>query len=185
MGDSGSLASPLIHVNNQMTRHLAALGEPQSLPPFTRAWLSLITLTLTALGRNHIVSAPCDGYSNAWLKQPLGCADHSLWGLCRRHTETFLALGTLTGRRGSIRLARPRPQGKPAAPGRGQHPVARRQRPQERLESRDRKKTEAVAERNAAHPWQGTAAASWMQLVPEKARPQAKQIAQEAEAKNK
>ena len=57
--------------------------------------------------------------------------------------------------------------------------------PRSAMESRDRKKTEAVAERNAAHPWQGTAAANWMQLVPEKARPQARQIAQEAEANNK
>ena len=48
-------------LTNQVTRPLAALRESQSLPPLTRAWLSLITLTLRALGRNHTVSAPCEG----------------------------------------------------------------------------------------------------------------------------
>ena len=106
-------------------------------------------------------------------------------GLCRRHTEAFLALGTLTGRRGSIRLARPRPREKPRRPAAANllWPVGNA--PKSAMESRDRKKTEAVAERNAAHPWQGTTAANCMQLVPEKARPPAKQTAQEAEANNK
>ena len=39
-----------MRVTNQVTRHLAALRKSQSLPPLTRAWLSLITLTLRRLG---------------------------------------------------------------------------------------------------------------------------------------
>lgn len=43
------LLSPLFHlirsINNQMTRHLATFRESQFLPPFTRAWLDLFTLT--------------------------------------------------------------------------------------------------------------------------------------------
>ena len=46
---------------NQMPRHVAALTESQSLPPFTRAWLSLITLTLRALGNSLTASTPCEG----------------------------------------------------------------------------------------------------------------------------
>ena len=73
----------------------------------------------------------------------------------------------------------------PRRPAAANIPWPVRNAPKSAMPSRDRRKTEAVAERNAAHPWQGTAAANWMQLVPEKARPQAKQIAQEAEANNK
>ena len=59
--DSGNLVHACMRLSNQMTRHLAALRESQSLPPLTRAWLSLTTLILTALGRNHTVSALCEG----------------------------------------------------------------------------------------------------------------------------
>ena len=54
------------------------LREPQSLPPFTRAWLSIITLALRALGSNHTVSAPCEGttllceVTLRWLGRGLG-----------------------------------------------------------------------------------------------------------------
>ena len=61
-GDSGNLVrNPLMRVTNQMTRQLAALRDSQSLPPFTRGWLSLITLAFRALGRKHTVSSPCEG----------------------------------------------------------------------------------------------------------------------------
>ena len=55
--------SSIMRVTNQMTRHLAAVRESQSqsLPPFTCAWLSPVTLTLRALGRNHTVPATSEG----------------------------------------------------------------------------------------------------------------------------
>src|SRR5688500_11947881 len=40
-----------------MTSHLATLRASSLLPPFTRAWLHFLTLTCSALGRNHIASA--------------------------------------------------------------------------------------------------------------------------------
>ena len=55
--DSGNFINPFMRVTNQMTRHLATLRESQLLPPLTRAWLNLFTLTFRALGRNHIVSS--------------------------------------------------------------------------------------------------------------------------------
>ena len=48
-------------VHQSIDEAVAALRESQPLPPLTRAWLSLITLTFRALGRNHTVSAPCEG----------------------------------------------------------------------------------------------------------------------------
>ena len=58
-GDSGKLVNPFMRVVNQMTRHLAAWGESQPLPPFTSAWLTLITLTFRALGRNEGIAVLC------------------------------------------------------------------------------------------------------------------------------
>ena len=48
-------------LTSHMARPVAALRESQSMPPFTRAWLSLITWSLRARGRSHTVSAPCEG----------------------------------------------------------------------------------------------------------------------------
>ena len=61
VGDSGNLVNPFTRVTHQTTGHSAALRDSESLGAFTRAWLSLITLTFRALGRNGFVSAPGEG----------------------------------------------------------------------------------------------------------------------------
>jgi hypothetical protein len=77
-GDKGNLVNPLMRVTNQMTRQLAALRDSQSLPPFTRGWLSLITLAFRALGRKHTVSSPCEGIAMLCYKRNTsGCTDKS------------------------------------------------------------------------------------------------------------
>ena len=62
-GDSENLLNPFMSVTNQMRKQVAALRDSEPLPAFTRACLSLITLTFRALGRsrNDFVSAPCGG----------------------------------------------------------------------------------------------------------------------------
>ena len=78
----------------QMTRHLAALRESQSLPPFARAWLSLVTLTFEhwaeiTLCQRLVRASQCFALIREW-DPPLPAPLLSWLFTAQRSPETFL-----------------------------------------------------------------------------------------------